>query len=203
MNTVRALELIRILVLSQFDWSQMIAHIVLRSISPCLRSFVPHHFRFRVVVRDANVPDAAWISWLHYKLRAVEHLFKGTQIANRAITKCISHCHPSNMEYSGFERRAVYTEDRTVTSVRWLYRLRMGVSKICKSGIEGSNICCDEHYNQPWQRTHIDGPTLKIKTPNIGVSQLSAKSSVKLASELHIRGCGYHFCGPSTRLTKR
>ena len=22
---------------------------------------------------------------------------------------------------------------------------------------------CDEHYNQPWQRTHIDGPTPKIK----------------------------------------
>ncbi|KYN22674.1 hypothetical protein ALC57_04920 [Trachymyrmex cornetzi] len=22
---------------------------------------------------------------------------------------------------------------------------------------------CDEHYNQPWQRTHIDGPAPKIK----------------------------------------
>ena len=22
---------------------------------------------------------------------------------------------------------------------------------------------CDEQYNQPWQRTHIDGPTPKIK----------------------------------------
>ncbi|KYN30275.1 hypothetical protein ALC57_00262 [Trachymyrmex cornetzi] len=22
---------------------------------------------------------------------------------------------------------------------------------------------CDEHYNQPWQQTHIDGPALKIK----------------------------------------
>jgi len=22
---------------------------------------------------------------------------------------------------------------------------------------------CDEHYTQPWQRTHIDGPTPKIK----------------------------------------
>jgi len=22
---------------------------------------------------------------------------------------------------------------------------------------------CDEHYNQPWQRTHIDGPAQKIK----------------------------------------
>ena len=25
---------------------------------------------------------------------------------------------------------------------------------------------CDEHYNQPWQRTHIDGPAPKIKDCN-------------------------------------
>ncbi|EZA53529.1 hypothetical protein X777_06962 [Ooceraea biroi] len=43
---------------------------------------------------------------------------------------------------------------------------------------------CYEHYNQPWQRTHIDGPAPLIKD-----CALATNESV--------------FCGPGTRLAKR
>ncbi|KYQ48233.1 hypothetical protein ALC60_12728 [Trachymyrmex zeteki] len=30
---------------------------------------------------------------------------------------------------------------------------------------------CNVHYNQPWQRTHIDGPAPKIKVANVDVTR--------------------------------
>ncbi|KYN09174.1 hypothetical protein ALC57_18713 [Trachymyrmex cornetzi] len=50
---------------------------------------------------------------------------------------------------------------------------------------------CAEHYNQPWQRTHIHAS---------GGSLLNRAINA-LPFELHIPG--YQFCGPGTRLTKR
>jgi len=59
----------------------------------------------------------------------------------------------------------------------------------------------DEHYNQSWQRMHINGAAPKIKEiANVDVGRRSAKMINALPFELHI--LGYQFCVSGTRLTK-
>ena len=59
----------------------------------------------------------------------------------------------------------------------------------------------DEHYNQLWQRMHINGAAPKItEIANVDVGRRSAKMINALPFELHI--LGYQFCVPGTRLTK-
>jgi len=59
----------------------------------------------------------------------------------------------------------IYTEDRTLMHVRRLHRHVW--DKLPKHVKADSEIRtyrrCDEHYNQSWQRMHINGPAPKIK----------------------------------------
>jgi len=147
---------------------------VLGSISPCLRfSALP------LIIRDFVV--CAYRQRLQHELhahtkmlRALE-LFKGARIYESRNSKMyFTLCHPSDIWDLSAELqyipKIVYsyactgiTSNTSGTSFRNTWRQIRRKIRICRRG--------DEHYNHPWQRTHIDGSVLKTLA-NVGVGRI-------------------------------
>jgi len=107
----------RTLILSQFDRPQMIARIVLGSISPCLRfSALPPIIRdFVSQFISSRIVSGCSTNFM-LTLRALE-LFKSARIYESRSSKM--YLAVSSFRYSRLERRAVaiYIEDSTLTSI--------------------------------------------------------------------------------------
>ena len=161
----------RTLVLPQFDGPQMIARIVLGSISPCLRfSTLPPiicDFASQFVTRIDNGCGTNFM--LTLRLRALERLFKGARIyESRSSKMYLVLCHPFDIQDLNAEQLQ-YIPKVVLLRVYGDY-IDYVWDKLPEHVKADSEVQtyrrCDEHYNQPWQRTHIDGPAPKIKDCN-------------------------------------
>ena len=134
----------------------------LGSISPCLRfRAASYHSRFRVAVCDAYRLQQEFHA--HTKVYAFSNDYlKARESTSRAVAKCISRC-VIPPRYSRLKR---------LEQLQYILKnvlLRMYGDYMNTSGTSFRNTWrqirtyrhCDEHYNQSWQRMHIDSPKIK------------------------------------------
>jgi len=111
--------------LLQFDGPQMIARIVLGSISPCLRfSALPpiiHDFASQFVTCIVSGCSTNFT----LKARILERLFKGAWICESRSNKMYLALYPSDIWDLSAEQLQ-YIEGRTLTRVQRLHRTRLG-----------------------------------------------------------------------------
>ncbi|KYQ57306.1 hypothetical protein ALC60_03735, partial [Trachymyrmex zeteki] len=93
---------------------------------------------------------------------------KACKSASRAVIKCISRCvihfHASDILDLSAEQLQYIPKIVLLRVYGYIDHVWVKLPEHVKADSEIRTYRrCGKHYNQPWQRTHIDGPAPKIK----------------------------------------